>query len=402
MCLSACVVARGSKAWAAWPVHAMRMPGGTCAFFRHICAFLHCGSGKHSLVPAARMAMAGILDGSELTAWGICTWVDRHMAAYLGLLPPSDAGAAFCCKYSCYYPHDYRLLHTSHGRRTSRHAGINSQFLEIARIAALHGNGFLIPAPCRRFKPVWPQSRFCLGRHCIWLSPFIILPLGTGMAALAGRLQNHLPHAALAALILALGFLSYMQSATLSNKNEYFITKEQAQEVNRYIAALPSSSLIVSGSAEAFLLYPGGNLYEHYPLPEWGDAKLFTAKSIPPVTLGSGVKMLFWPFSTYPQGFSGVVQQAEKNGDIKDIDRLVFVTTLWSRYREDHLFFCPQLNKQIILFPALQHQQQLTPKLFQSSAAALLVISKYDFFNQLISPAGKAHACMANMPARFQ
>lgn len=82
------------------------------------------------------------------------------------------------------------------------------------------------------------------------------------------------------------------------------------------------------------------------------------------------------------------IQEAQTNHLLDGIEDLVFVKLQWPNSHLTHLMLCKNLDKQVVTFPDATTQNDVTA----------MRISKDTFINDMLSPNGRAHACLHETP----
>ena len=200
------------------------------------------------------------------------------------------------------------------------------------------------------------------------------------------HLSTRTKSCAAGALIFAIGWLSYQPSVRFSENDEYTMTTSERQSLDDYLGSLDEKSLIVSDRADAFLIAPPGvSLYTHMRSDFGGS--IIPYKNT----------RLF--FRTPYGGYDGdtllrLMTEARERNLLVNVDRLVFVRASVTRSAIVYLTLCAQLDKEIIPFSDSLAGHSPTGQEIIDLPAAITSVSTSAFFDQIVSPEGKAHGCL--------
>jgi hypothetical protein len=231
-----------------------------------------------------------------------------------------------------------------------------------------------------------------LSRCGLWMLPLIFPPLGCALSLLCEKLCTRLPDAVIAAMLVLAGWATYSPAARFHDANEYMIKENDWKAFTEYLGGLDSTHLIIASRSDAFLVaYPDAeNLYNYYGIPGVPQAELTAIASY------HGARLLFKPyyFNYSPEVLVRIVEEANARGELTSVNTLVFTGTLWSNNAIAPFILCPLLPKTIISFPLLPASQTLDKETLAHTPALALLVTKRDFFDELVSPSGKAHECL--------
>lgn len=239
--------------------------------------------------------------------------------------------------------------------------------------------------------------------HLMWLFPFTGLALAWALADIwawtAGRLLG--PRASLylaAVVVLLAGFFSYDAAARFADARDYpmadySLTRQEWQDATDYLSALDGKSLIIARRVDAIELDPPGqNLFRFMSL----NGPLSTL--IPYYR----TRMLVDLVRGRPVQYRGdlpirMAEEAAARGLLEGVDQLVFVNSMRtmtvSRLMVD-LMMCPLLDKTVLTFPTQAPERFLTPAGYMSADFLIMTVSKQVFFDQVVSPYGRARECL--------
>jgi hypothetical protein len=230
-------------------------------------------------------------------------------------------------------------------------------------------------------------------RHSIWVLPFVILPTGwmlaDGIYWLATKiLPTRAVWPAAAVFLLACGLLAYSPQARFSDGSEYVWQKEVWDSFSDYMGTLGPADLIITEKDDGIML---ANLYPYMG----GDA--FSGKVMARLAPYRGTRILFNPY--FPRNYStqvflATLREAQASHLLDKADRLFFLRMAWSRSPLTDLMLCPAVDKRIITFPATPAGSTLSRDNINGSLAAIMVVVKEPFLRDVLSPEGKAHACL--------
>jgi len=225
-----------------------------------------------------------------------------------------------------------------------------------------------------------------IGRHGVWIMPFILPAAGcliaSGLQELAGVLNNKrsAPWLQIALVILLVaGVAMYDPAKRFSEASEYQMTQAQWRQSSDYMENLNRDTLIVAARDDAVLFI------NTYP---WLGNDAFTGAVRATLASYHHTHILFNPYNR--RFFSGkalldTIQEAQKRHMLDGIDSIVFVKPAWPVFYEltspiAHLVACP-VKKEIISFPALP--ALASPSAEQMAGLVVFIkISKEDFLDQ--------------------
>lgn len=237
-----------------------------------------------------------------------------------------------------------------------------------------------------------------MNRNSLWLLPFLAPPLGCALAMLCEKLRKDLPDALIAYMLLMLGYLSYESATRFRDVDEYMMTQTEWSDYSHYLGSLDESHLIISSRSDAFLIaYPAAqNLYDFYAPPKNDARGAFIPAKFTSLLPYRQAELLFKPyyFNYSPQDLVAIIQEAQDQGLLADIDTLVFPATLWSNNATRKLMLCETLDRTVIAFPPLPKGQKLTSDAIDKLHALVLIVPKRTFMEQLVSPTGRGRPCL--------
>ena len=192
-----------------------------------------------------------------------------------------------------------------------------------------------------------------MGRHSIWLLPFLLPPFGWMLADICTRLALRLERYANAPWLMLVmigifagGFALYSPEERFRDKSEYDMTPEQRHDVLQFFATLGPTDLLVMARDDAVLFT---NTYGVL------GTDAFTNKTMATVIPYAHTHILFNP---YYRRFSKetelipTLQEAQSRGMLSGITRLVFFHSYWEHAVIADLILCDTLPKHVVTFPA--------------------------------------------------
>ncbi len=265
------------------------------------------------------------------------------------------------------------------------------QFLLLACIAFALG---MVLLAANRYYPAGT-------RHGVWVLPFVIPACGwiiangiTESAAILNK-KKSAPWLQVAMIFVIIsGLAMYSPEKRFADSGEYQVTEKQWQEMSEYLDRLDQKSLIV----DAIMVV------DIYP---YLDKATLDNKYKAIIIPYHQTHILFNPY--YRRMITGDVltntlEYAQEHHMLDGIDNIVFMKTIWDTYYESkpplpYLITCDALEKKItssppFSFPHLQEGEIMSQEEKQAAPVAFMSVSKKDFFEQVISPEGKAHHCL--------
>lgn len=227
-------------------------------------------------------------------------------------------------------------------------------------------------------------------RHDLWLAPFLLILSGLVVSNTCNMLANKFPQISakipyITAIILTLaGIVSYSPEGRFSDAGEYDIKFRDAGLLAGYLSKLDKKTVIIAERDEAFRIK---NIY-----PYLGE-DAFTGKSMATMTSYYDTSIIFNPYYRRMRTkdiLFKTMEEARNRNMLEGIDTLVFMHS----YPMAVLAACPALEKNILTFPSFGIDHKFTPEEIFSIPAILMIIPKNVFFEQVISPSGKAHGCL--------
>ena len=227
-------------------------------------------------------------------------------------------------------------------------------------------------------------------RHSLWVVPFIAPIFALVINEFYKMLlSKYIRQRIFAFIIIAVGIIIYSSSERFSSLDEYTITQKDWQEIQFYLSRLDNKTLIVAEANDAAIL---GNTYEYFSVD---DKK-------PVIMPYHNTSVIFFPFYLgyiEKASFINYMSLMKNNDSIKNSDNLVFMRTIWTGGNDAFapiplLFLCQELDRKIFAFPPLKPNETITAKNAHNFTALFMTISKKDFFEQVVSPTGKANSCL--------
>ncbi len=236
---------------------------------------------------------------------------------------------------------------------------------------------------------------FAGGRHHLWMLPFFIAAIGWAVtegclwvcSVTHGRVRTwHI----IIVLAVTVGMISRPVDR-FTDTGEYMMPEVAWQGLSHTLDTLDAAHLVVSDRTNIFLMTrPDQNPYRYF------NEQTFTGTSRIRLMPARNTRILFDPFDLrIPSGavLLAMMQEAQEQGILREADTLVFVSTLWSSPPVDDLILCPVLKKKVMTFPEVP-PPPLTQEALSRIPVALLMVSKKDFFEQVMSPTGSARRCL--------
>jgi hypothetical protein len=234
------------------------------------------------------------------------------------------------------------------------------------------------------------------GRHKLWMLPFIIPVLGWLLADMCNLLANRLTGfiqfpwlAIIAVMMLIGGYALYSPTDRFSDESEYALTTTQQAAVEQFFDKLGASDMIFIERDDAMMFQ---NIY-----PALGSAP-YTGRVHAMQGPYHATHMIFDPFyrRIYSEGIlTNMFKEALEKHLLDGIDRLVFFYSLWPRSVAKTLMQCDALDKQVIVYTDTGPSYNASKQDIEHAHAAVMIIAKELFIKDLLSPTGKAHACLS-------
>ena len=219
--------------------------------------------------------------------------------------------------------------------------------------------------------------QYLTSRRNLWILPFIIPMSAIAIANIIKKLPVNI-YISVAA-IFALGFFSYDSQTRFSeagditpNAWEYnAISKNELREVSAYLSKLDKNSLIVLNRQDAFLISEE-NPYKYMD-------KSSTKKSAFLLIPYHNTKVLFQT-SYYESKLEllDILQEADKQGLLKDYNSLVFMNIPYSQTFVTDLITCDALKKSVVDFAYQGKERIFSREKSKHNSTALLVTNKQD------------------------
>ncbi len=234
-------------------------------------------------------------------------------------------------------------------------------------------------------------------QRSLWTLPVYILPAGWIIADLCAlieaKLSKRIPALSqvMALLLFGAAAATYNPAERFTDRN-YIMKQSDWQALTGYFQKLGSADLIVAQRSDGTLV--------RNPYPFF-DQSSFTALA-PVIRIPFGTTHVlideFYPHEYNMTALPDMIQAAQTAHLLEGKDRLVFFTTGWSVSHLTDLAHCPALDKEIVTFPRLGPDENLTVD--SHISAALLIVPKQRFLDDVLSPQGKAYGCLEAMRAQ--
>lgn len=238
---------------------------------------------------------------------------------------------------------------------------------------------------------------FAGDRHSLWMLPLLAIPMGW---LLAEGLQYYNRHLRFFNIIIALTLFTLgLQCANpiyrFDDQTEYGMTETEWRQVSAYLQSLGPDSLIVMGRTDAIMLAPS-NLQMYAELGDSNPRNISALAALMPYYRTT----LLWnnrrDMRIYKDSMLlAMLEQAKNAGILNRFTHLVFVNTYLNSAPMMHLIECNALDKQITTFPALASATPLAGAEMHKYPVIFVAVKKDDFLNEVLSPIGKAHHCLA-------
>lgn len=235
-----------------------------------------------------------------------------------------------------------------------------------------------------------------LPRRNLWNAPFIILFAGIMLAEMVKKCTAGYAFTGintLSALFLTfLGYMLYDPAHRFSNSWEYMLPLQEWKAMSAYLETVNARSIIVSSRDDGMILT---NIYRYL------DTSSTEITTKPVYFPWRNTNILLSSTSRITDGKAMIdsLTQAEQQGYLANKDTIIFMTGRWNINQQypDALFYlitCPQIHKQIITFPVTTNENTLAAGNLKNRDAVFAAITKEDVLRDLISPDGKARACL--------
>jgi hypothetical protein len=231
------------------------------------------------------------------------------------------------------------------------------------------------------------------GRRAMWLLPFIICAFGCTMAdgseALDSYLNARYPSAwreiILVSLIVFFAF-SYNPHVRFADSDEYEITTANWQKYTDFLSSYGANTAIIAEKDEAL---PLTNIFAY------SGNDFFQSQNAVAAAPYHNTKIIFDPIHPRTRSkkiFLFTMQQAEEQGFLKNIDTLVFLRSA----PVVELMQCATFDKEVHWFTEREFYSPRPSKEQLYVNIPLLIVSKQKFFEQVMSPIGKARQCLTD------
>lgn len=234
---------------------------------------------------------------------------------------------------------------------------------------------------------------FASNRQELWLLPFLIPLAGCILADAMSCITGAQAPIYKAIAVLTVLFITYNPATRFDDSLEYAMTETEWNNVQNYLKQLGKDALIVSGRTDAIMLAPPSlNMYDYL-----GD----TPSSISPraaiisyynthLLFNNRDAMRIYDNNTLIR----MLQDANAQNVLNGYTDLVFIDTYMTSDPMVRLITCAALDKQIVLFPPLPQGHVFAASNMSDYKTIFVIAKKRDFFNEVISPQGKAHGCL--------
>lgn len=183
-------------------------------------------------------------------------------------------------------------------------------------------------------------------------------------------------------VLIAAGLLAYSPTKRFTDYSEYGIKQVNLDAMKTYLLTLDSHDAIIAERDEAFRIK---DIY-----PYLGDTP-FTGKDMALKIPYEDTSLIINPYYRRLRTRNlllTTLEAAQAQHMLDGVDRLIFMHS----YPQAVLIGCPELNKQIFTFPPTG--RSLTAEEAFATPAMLLIVSKKDFWEQVVSQNGKAYHCL--------
>jgi len=239
-------------------------------------------------------------------------------------------------------------------------------------------------------------------RRSLWIFPFIIIPTGWAFAECCiwanSTLAKKRPFPLLqliSLLILLTGWASYNEKDRFSDATingdiweySHTISAQALKAISLYLSSRKNHDLIVAKRSDVLLITPPGKNPYHYMEHSELNEQTFVTMPYYQSTL------VFNPSYYTPPNALDILHLPSTQNALTSADTLIFLTTSWAESPIINLILCPALDKKIISFPATEPGHIFTVDEIYNTPAILLIASKKNLLEQVVSPIGKAHSC---------
>ena len=231
-------------------------------------------------------------------------------------------------------------------------------------------------------------------RHSLWIFPFVIIIAAWVMADFYKLIEKkHIGQRILASFLIFVGVVIYNPQERFSDLAEYTMPIKDWREITSYMKQFGENTVVILHKDDAVFF---GNTYEYFDKDFPSGA--ISTKIMP----YNDVNVLFNEYYSWihkKETFFNIINSANEQKFFEGKNSIMFVATIWTigitpTAQIPLLFVCPELDKKIVAFPPLKPNEIITKENIYGHTALFMTVSKKDFFEQVISPTGKANACL--------
>ncbi len=238
--------------------------------------------------------------------------------------------------------------------------------------------------------------QFLSSRRNLWIVPFIIPISGWAIGYCGTMLAQSFPKKlqvyglpSLLAILIIAGLLSYNRVTRFSEAGYNFgdlseynrISENEWNEISDFMKTLDSKSLVVLDRYETFII-PG--IENPYDLMNKDSLKIWATAVMPYYNTN-----ILFPTSYYG-GLGNILHIPSFQDKLKNADRLVFLNSETFYNTAKEFINCAALDKE----RAITFSNPETARNINYDQAQILIVSKQVFFDEFVSPSGKAHNCL--------
>jgi|GEM_PF-657162 len=240
---------------------------------------------------------------------------------------------------------------------------------------------------------------FLNSRRTIWILLFVVpfsgLVISEFLVMAEEKLQYKNTKIIGVILLALLALLSYDREARFSESGdqgaavfEYnTISEQEISDVRKYLQNLDNKSLILLGRSDVFLVTSD----------KQNPYKFMNKQSFNPQSLAVmpyHQSNILFAASYYPSPIEELLKSEKAKNSLNTADNLIFLNTPYMPSLASDLIDCQQLDKKIIDFPYHGEKRTFARKATSHNITALVIVKKQDFFEQVLSPTGKANKCL--------
>ena len=239
-------------------------------------------------------------------------------------------------------------------------------------------------------------------RRSLWLLPFVISLMAWIMANIYKIISMEVfkrvttfQQKIFVIVLVLIGVIGYNKQERFSDALEYQSFTRDWQEADKYLNGIDKKSVIIAELLDTALL--NNNIYQYFN-QDWGnESAVITVKA--PYKETNIIFNSHYYVYIEKQPFIESMKWIRDNNLLENSDNLIFMATNWTGGQNysapiPSLFLCLLLDKKIVAFPALKPDETLTKENLYNHTALFMSVSKKDFYEQVVSPTGKANSCL--------